>query len=207
MPGPRTLVLMVLPFVVAALIVVVRHGGVRGIAPHRLRHVWLVWLAAAVQFLRVSNPDWAAPVLTPLRGLWPVAATWVLALLFALANVQPMRRAARLGLALLVLGMSLNSVTVMLNGGMPFSASAARAAGFSEQEIATPRLGHPRLTTQSRLTPLADVIAVPGLQRVLSVGDLLMLIGGAWMLVTITTPARRRSAAAPPVHDEPALTT
>lgn len=206
MPGLRMLVLMVLPVLVAVLIVVVRNGGVRGIVLQGLRHVWLVWLAAAVQFLRVSDPAWAAPVLTPLDGLWPVLVTWLLAALFAAANIGSMRRAARVGLAILVLGFTLNSLTVALNGGMPFSVSAARSAGFSASDIAVPKLGHPRLTSDTNLKLFSDRIPVPGLQRVVSIGDLLMLLGGTWVLVTLAVMPTRRPVSAPTVGEEPALT-
>jgi hypothetical protein len=195
------LVLMVLPVLVAALIVVVRNGGVRGIALQGFRHVWLVWLAGAVQFVRVSDPAWAGPLLRPLGGLWPVLVTWLLAALFAAVNVASMRRAARIGLTVLVLGFTLNSLTVALNGGMPFSVAAARSAGFSAVEIAEPKLGHPKLTADTTLQLFSDRIPVPGLQRVVSVGDLLMLLGGTWVLATLAAVPARRS-----VGKEPALT-
>jgi hypothetical protein len=90
-------------------------------------------------------------------------------------------------------GMTMNSATIVANGGMPYSVPAARRAGFSEASIGDV-LGHPRLTAESHLAPLADAIPVPYLQTVASVGDLLIFAGISWLLISIALRATRRPA-------------
>jgi len=188
-PGPRMLFLMALPLVAAALVLAARRGTLRGLLALRLRRVWLIWLAAGVQLLRSSDPAWAAPFLAPLAGLWPVLATWACAAVFVAVNLGSLRRSARAGLAVFAVGCTLNSLTVALNGGMPFSVPAARRAGLSDLAVGAPSVGHRWLGPDTLLKPFADVIAVPGLHMVLSIGDVLMLIGAAWLLAAVVLAA------------------
>jgi len=179
------LLLMALPLVAAVVALAARRGTLRGLLALRFRHVWLIWLAVGVQVLRSSDPGWAAPFLAPLAGLWPVLATWACAAVFITVNLRSLRRSARSGLAVFAVGCTLNSLTVALNGGMPFSASAARRAGMSEAAIGAPPVGHRWLEPGTVLKPFADVIAAPGLHMVMSVGDVLMLVGAAWLLTAV----------------------
>jgi hypothetical protein len=176
---------MALPLLAAAVAVVARRGSLRGVLSLRLRYIWLIWLAAGVQFLRASDPAWAAPFLTPLSGLWPVLVTWACAAAFIAVNLGSLRRSARAGLTVFAVGCTLNSLTVALNGGMPFSVSAARRTGMSEAAIGAPSVGHRWLGPHPVLKPFADVIAMPGLHMVMSAGDILMLIGAAWLLTAV----------------------
>ncbi|GIE98886.1 hypothetical protein Ari01nite_63510 [Paractinoplanes rishiriensis] len=193
MPSPLMLLLMSLPLAVAIAVAIVvtglrtgglRTGGLRALLRLRLRHRWLVGAAAAVQLVRLTDPAWAAAVLRPWRGALPVIAIWVLVVAFAIANVSTLHGRARAAMALFVTGMSMNFAAIVANGGMPFSVPAARRAGFTEAEIGTDVLGHPPLTPGSRLTPLADVIPLPGLHIVASAGDVLIFAGLVWLLLS-----------------------
>jgi len=195
MPGPRMLVIMLAPVVLAVaavlVLVLIRGTGARGVlavlAPLalRLRGRWLVFAAAAVQAVRMADPPWAAPFLAPQRGLWPVVAIWTLAIGFAVVNSPVLPRPP---LVVFVAGLTLNCLTIAVNGGMPFSPTAARLAGFDAAYVTTPMTGHPPLGPGSRLSLFADVIPVPVLERVVSIGDLLLIGGLAGLLVTIMVP-------------------
>jgi hypothetical protein len=119
------------------------------------------------------------------RGFWPVLIIWLLAVAFSIANVRWLPVRSRPGLAVFVAGLSLNSLVIALNGGMPFSVRAAQLAGLPPGPIAFSRVGHRPLAPDSVLAPLADIVPVPGLQRVVSFGDLLILLGIAWLLVSV----------------------
>jgi hypothetical protein len=188
------LLLMLTPLVVAAIIVRSREAGWRWWLALRVRRRWLIWLAAGVHLLRITNPGWAAWFLIPTGGLWPVLATWCLGVAFCMANVRGASRRARIGLASLLAGLSLNSLTIALNDGMPFSVGAAHMAGavWSDMSAASP--GHRPASPGTRLVAFADIIPVPGLQKVISVGDLLVFFGVAWLVVT-ATPTRPRHPA------------
>jgi len=179
MPGPRMLILMALPVVVAVVIILLRGGRWTHLGRLRLRHPWLVWAAAGVQFLRLSEPSWVADLL-------PVIAIWLLASAFVAVNLRSVPARARPWLVVFATGYTANTAAVAANGGMPFSARAAELAGFSAAEIASPKLGHPPLTADSALMPLADLIPVPLLQRVVSVGDLFMILGATLLLAALT---------------------
>jgi hypothetical protein len=160
----------------------------------RLRHLWLIWAAVGIQVLRQTDPAWAAVVLRPLRGLWPVLVIWLLATAFAVANLRVLPAPARPATLLLALGFTLNSLATAANGGMPFSMPAARLAGFSDEAIGRHLFGHPPLTPHGSVPLLADIIPLPGLHRVLSIGDVIMLGALGWLLAAfiLATPAPDR---------------
>lgn len=192
------LALMAAPVAVAILVVGVRTGGLRALLAVRLRHTWLVGVAAVVQVVRLTEPEWATAALTPLRGALPVVVMWTLLTAFALGNLAGRSRAAKAGILVFLAGTTMNSAAMVANGGMPFSLTAARWAGFTDRQLDTHVTGHPPLTADSRLVPLADVIPVPLLPAVASVGDLLIFVGLIWLLVA--TMMRRPADAAAPAH-------
>jgi hypothetical protein len=190
----RIPLLPLIPVVAALIVVLARGGDWRAVLSLRLRHLWLVWAAVGVQMLRQADPAWAAVALRPLHGLWPVLVIWLLAVAFAATNLRAVPAPARPGLVLLAVGFTLNSLAMATNGGMPFSVSAARWAGLSDGTIGQPLPGHPPLTPHSWLAPLADIIPLPGLHRVLSAGDVAMLGGLGWLLAAFVLAAPTRQA-------------
>lgn len=88
---------------------------------------------------------------------------------------------------LLFIGLSLNFAVIAVNGGMPVSADAIRAAGgtsgFSNLTVEGDAKHH-AMTNEDVLTPLADVIAIGDpLREVLSIGDVLVYAGLAWFVI------------------------
>ncbi len=89
------------------------------------------------------------------------------------------------GLELILVGLLLNAIVILANGGaMPVSADALRLIGHYDFALRLSRegsIGHVTLATpDTLLRPLADVIpltAIPGLQTVASVGDLFIAAG------------------------------
>jgi len=185
MPGPLMLAFMVLPVVAAVVVAGWRRGGLAALLALRLRHRWLVLAAVVVQFLRQSEPGWALSVLRAAGGTLPVVLIWLLVTAFAALNLAALPPRGRPAVATFLAGMTMNTVAIAANGGMPFAVGSARWAGLSEQEIRAYVPGHPPLTTESRLAPLADVLPVPGVHAVASVGDLLIFGGLTWLLITI----------------------
>ena len=62
MPGWRTMLVMVLPIAGALVLVALWPGGLRSVLLLRLRGLPLIWVAAAVQLVRFTDPRWAAPL-------------------------------------------------------------------------------------------------------------------------------------------------
>ncbi len=86
------------------------------------------------------------------------------------------------GIGLVAAGLGLNALVVAANGAMPVSPSAIRVAGA--ESLSDPRhvehgvhLRNEALTSHTRLVPLADVLPVPPLRKVLSFGDLVIAAG------------------------------
>jgi hypothetical protein len=190
----RIPLLLLIPVAAALIVVTARGGDWRAVLSLRLRHLWLIWAAVGVQIVRQADPAWAAIALRPRHGLWPVLVIWLLAVAFAVTNLRALPALARPGLVLLAVGFTLNSLAMAANGGMPFSVPAARLAGQSDDTIGQPLPGHPPLNPHSSLAPLADIIPLPGLHRVLSAGDVAMLGGLGWLLAAFILAAPTRKA-------------
>jgi Family of unknown function (DUF5317) len=200
MSAIRMPLLTLLCLAVAAVVVVARGGG-GALLALRLRRPWLLGAAAAVQAVRRADPGWAAFALHQLDGLWPVVLTWLLALAFAVANLRMLPGRTRPGTILAAVGFTLNSLAIAVNGGMPFSTAGARIAGFSEDQITAAVAHHQPITGDTVLTALTDIIALPGLHRVISIGDILLVVGLGWLLVTAALAGPRQ----PPVTTRPAM--
>jgi len=157
---------------------VARRGSLTRLLELRLRHPWLVALAFGLQAamfilpLEASLGDAVAPILTATN-------------LFILAFVALNLRIA--GLKLLGLGLALNTLVMLANGGyMPVSEQSLRSTGHGDQIDVMARVGHldksRLLGPDTRLAFLSDVLPVPQLQRVFSLGDLLVGLGAVWLI-------------------------
>lgn len=87
------------------------------------------------------------------------------------------------GIALLGLGLAANTLVILANRGMPVSEAAVRLAGGGEAAIRSlPTAAFHRSVEGATLWWLGDVIPLPGLRMVASVGDILMFAG---LVVTV----------------------
>lgn len=121
------------------------------------------------------------PTLAKLCGLGAVA---VLSLAWIFAGIPKQ---------LLVWGCILNFLVIAINGGMPVSPEIAAATG----RVFRPDLLHVS-TEGARLPWLGDVIPVPVLRQVISVGDALLMLGAVSAPFAI---ALRRRSSVPATQD------
>jgi uncharacterized protein DUF5317 len=75
------------------------------------------------------------------------------------------------------LGSVLNTVVTLANGGMPVDPGALAASGKPPPSDGL----HVMLGPDTRLPFLADVLLVPLVNNIYSVGDVVLAIGGFWM--------------------------
>ncbi|MET8153303.1 DUF5317 family protein [Actinoplanes sp. NPDC049668] len=176
--------LMLAPVVVGVALGYLFGGRLAGFGAIRIRALWLVWLAAAVQFAQYRF-DGAAPML---------AVIFAAVLAWLAVNLPGWPRAVRAAAVVIVLGASLNGLAIALNGRMPYDAGDAGS--------------HPPAVTAknepadagTRLAVLGDTMAIPPLRAVVSPGDLLIGGGSCAFVVFVM---RRRSIAEEVKPDDP----
>lgn len=175
--------MFILPSIVLGVLVALLLGGRPSrLAEVELRRTWAVWVSIGTQVILFSPLAEGLP-----EGLADPAhlATYALLIVFAAANVQV------LALAPLLLGMALNAAAIFANGGrMPVSGEAWEAAGLSGDGATNVVVGGDRLQF------LGDVFALPAalpLTNVFSVGDILIGVGAAAFIVSVSTGGGERS--------------
>jgi hypothetical protein len=118
---------------------------------------------------------------------------YALPLAWFAGNVGRAPRALRLSAGVALGGMVCNGLAIVLNGRMPYVGEAARLAGVPASMIAK----YPPATADTVLVTLGDVIPVPDVHAVLSVGDLLLLAGVALSVVVLMAPGPATTTSVP----------
>jgi hypothetical protein len=161
----------------AVALVVVLGGRLGNLASVELRGKGAIIGAFFLQLLIVTIaptafPHWVASVLH--------LVSYALAIAFVYAN----RRLPNLWIA--ALGGACNVAAIAANGGtMPASRTALAAAGMP---IAHDGFGNSGAVSHARLAFLGDIFSIPKslpLANVFSIGDVLLLVGAAAMLIGI----------------------
>ncbi len=96
------------------------------------------------------------------------------------------------GIALIAAGFTCNAAVMAANGAMPVSAAAVRRVAGPGAGVAVSRGRHQLLEPGDPLPWLADVLPVPPLGVVLSVGDVVL---GAGIVVLVAVHMRRPGGA------------
>jgi uncharacterized protein DUF5317 len=153
-------------------------GTFRGLLATRLRALRLLWLAAIVQVAQFSTRSLPRPYDTGLR-LPLLAVTFALVIAWLVVNLRGRTRTMRAAAATIMAGGLLNATAIAANGRMPYLRSAAAAAGIGSGYQTAKNVA---ATTHTRLAAMGDVIPVPPLRAVVSIGDIL-IVGGTIILV------------------------
>jgi hypothetical protein len=159
-------------------------GSLAGLVSTRLRALWLLWLAAALQVAQLAG------ALPGLRGPL-LAAVFVLAGAWLAVNLPGRPRAMQAAAVVALAGGLANGTAIAANGRMPYLPAAARVAGL-RPGAETPK--NIAAVAASRLIALGDIIPVPPLRAVISAGDVL-IIAGVILLIAASMrqrPSRRR---------------
>jgi hypothetical protein len=169
----RFFLLMAVPPVAGVAAGYLLGGRLAGFRAIRIRALWLVWLAAGVQFVQYSVGG--APLL---------AVVFALVLVWLAVNLPRWPAAVRVAGVVIVLGASLNGLAIALNGRMPYA--------HTDPGATTETTKNEPADTDTRLGLLGDTIAVPALRAVISPGDIL-IGGGACAFVVLAMRQPRRS--------------
>ena len=186
MPGPGMLTLMVLPAIVG-LIIVARPNV--AVSLRKVRGVWLLALAATLQL--VQNNGWwpkEFPETTERR----LYAFLVVGVAVGFCWLNRSLRSNKVGywaLLLIPLGTLSNAIPIAALGAMPYSLSGAHLAGYTNEELATDTSGYVQLGDVSPLwTPLADLLPIPVLMKVISIGDVFLFAGLVLLVIACSMP-------------------
>ena len=158
-------------------------GRPRHLASLELRAPLLVVLALAMQ---------AGAGLTPRSARFPfVAASYAVAGAWFVLNTRRRPLPLRIAVGLLAVGWLLNVAAILPNRGMPVSAAAVERLQPSQHaQVEVGQFSkHVDGYAGSPLRWLGDVVPVPPLGAVISIGDLFLLVGLAWCIAAGMTAA------------------
>jgi hypothetical protein len=180
---------LALAFCLLLLTLPVAGGRLSRLEEVRIRWVWLVVVAFAIQVLLVTVVPAGDETLHRLAHLF----TYALAGACILRNLPELRF-----LWVVALGGLMNLIAIGANGGvMPASRAALSAAGL---DVRSGEFANSDLVENARVAFLGDVFAIPAGwpgANVFSVGDALMLVGVFLVLHAATgsslVPSKRRN--------------
>jgi hypothetical protein len=177
--------------IIVILVLAVVAGLIAGGSVRNFERVRVYWWALA--FGGVALQVLPAPTFGAVDSGTIGAVVLVLSYALLLAFITVNRWVPAAGV--MAVGLLLNLSVVAINGGMPVSTSAIRSAGGSTLALSTVSdAKHHVMTDADKLTPLADVIAIPRpVGIVLSIGDVLLYIGMAWFVVQVMRGRNREN--------------
>jgi Family of unknown function (DUF5317) len=172
---------------IAALVIALVAGLLRGGSLESLSQTRVRWVILLIEGLLVQLifDIWDPAGLTSGGKLAVLLISNLSVLAFLLLNKEIP------GMILIAFGLLLNTVVITANQAMPVSASAADTAGIEAPTESTDDLKHELLDDDTTLGFLGDVIPVPGVGEVLSVGDIVLALGVGRVVYVQTTGGRR----------------
>jgi hypothetical protein len=162
--------LFAIPVVVGVAAGYAAGGSLRNLVATRFRALWLLWAAAAAQFADVI----------PAARTGVFVATFAVAVGWLAINALQWPPVLRFSTLAVAVGGLLNCVVIAANGRMPYSTWAASKAGLG---VGLQTARNVAATHATRLLPIGDVIPVPSLHAVFSIGDMLICLGIATMII------------------------
>ncbi|MEU4366724.1 DUF5317 family protein [Micromonospora chersina] len=157
-------------------------GRLQHLARQPLRGVWLLYAAAAGQLLGHVPPG--------SRLFSSAAQRWLTALVFSmvgvalLLNLARLSRPARAGVAATLAGAALNAAAIVPNGHMPVAPAALGEIGAAPTDT-TLDPHHTVSGGTTRMAALGDVLPVPWLSLVISIGDIVVMVGVALLIAAL----------------------
>jgi hypothetical protein len=148
-------------------------GHFRNLASIGIRRPGVVVAAVALQAGMGALDTGATARWVALVGSYALTGLWLA------VNLSDRRPWFRAGISLAALGYGLNVAAIVPHGDMPVSAAALRRAGGSEQALhRAPNIDkHVTSDGPGGWSWLGDVVPVPALRVVVSIGDLALLGG------------------------------
>ena len=164
--------------IVAVVVGLLRGGSLHQLSQTPLRSGWLAVGAAGVQLASglIGGPPTVGVLLTLVSQALLLAFLW--------------RNRLLPGAVLVAIGSTCNAAVIAANGAMPVSREAILKVARHPLELTGGR--HRILEPGDALPWLADIIGLPALRTVVSVGDVVMAAGVGLIMVHLLQPPRRR---------------
>ncbi|MFN2558018.1 MAG: DUF5317 domain-containing protein [Nitriliruptorales bacterium] len=188
-----------MPFTILVLGLAVAIGYLRGGRLSRIAEVvgwsWVLLVGLALQL--ATEAAWSrVPLPNPLTtGL--LLTSQLLVAAWALLNRY------RPGMPLIFLGLLLNGIVLAANGAMPVAPEAITAIGLPGSEPLEGK--HEIMTDRTRFGYLADVVPLPPLRTIVSLGDIVLAAGMIPLLshlMTYRTSVERRGGRRRPLPQQ-----
>lgn len=173
------MILLVVFIALSILVGFLLRGSLRRFGDLRLRWWGMAIVGLGLQFAPLPSGGAGTDLLVRVAVL---SCSYALLVVFVAVNLRMS------GMPLVLVGLVLNAAVIIPNGGMPVSEDAVERLGKEEALEALTENGDPKhhlMTDDDVLAPLADQIAVPALGVIVSVGDLLLYVGIAWLVVAV----------------------
>lgn len=181
---PDLAVLLLTPAAAGLIAGYATGGSLAGLLGTRLRALWLLWLAAAVQLAELSARGMSRDLRLPLLAL-----TFALAGAWLAINLPGQLRGVQWAALGAMAGGVFNGVAIAANGRMPYSPAAARLAHIP---VGSSTAKNVAAGEGSHLTALGDIIPVPVLHAIISAGDILIVTGAVTLIAAAMHAAPRR---------------
>jgi hypothetical protein len=174
------MILFLAVVVLSVLLGLALRGSLLRFGELHLRWWGLVLAGLALQFVPLPDGRAGTDLLARVAVL---SCSYSLLVIFAALNVRLP------GMSLVLIGLVLNAAVIVPNGGMPVSAEALERSGQEDLLHVLVEEGaakHHLMTDDDVLTPFADVIPIPEpIGQVVSVGDVFVYAGLAWLIVAV----------------------
>ncbi len=193
MPGSGMLDLMMVPVsaTVGLLALTSRTRTTLDFRMLRVRGWWIILILAFLKWVYYGS-HFPAGVSDQTATRVFASLTIVLVFLICAVNIRGRTSVGRVGMLTVMLGTVCNALPRVVYGAMPFSARAARTAGFAYVDTVAQHIGHVPISGQPVwMTAISDVIPVPALTKVVSLGDVALLAGAALMLASLANQGIR----------------
>jgi hypothetical protein len=165
-------------------------GQLSGLLKLRLRWLALLYAAVAIQLVEFYVPAVHDAAIDGLSRLF-VATIFGLVIVWLSINLREATLGPRVAYGLVAGGLGLNGLCLLVNGRMPFWLPAARAAGLPERLLhQTSHVKNVGAGSNTHLMFMGDIIPVPGIAKVFSVGDVAIAVG---VFVLIVVGMRRQA--------------
>jgi hypothetical protein len=169
--------------VLTTVIALLRGGSLESLAATKVKWLWLVWVGLIAQVgFRILEPPW----LTDTWGLIVLASTNLVIVWFMVLNRQ------QPGMILVAVGLLMNLVVITANEAMPVSDYVFEVIDIDESALDSAGFKHERMTGETVLPWLGDVVPIPPLREVWSIGDFVLAAGIGYFVWARTLAERKR---------------